>query len=68
MTCGPWGPELGTRLDAAKAWRLAPAQLCSAQKGNTIRSTWYFLEISESNPALTHRERNARLTEGCAKG
>ena len=67
MTCARWGLKLGTRLDASKAWRLVPARLRSAQRENAIRSTWYFLEISESNPALTHRERNAHLTGGCAK-
>lgn len=66
MTCARWGPKLGTRLDAAKARSLVPARLRRAQRENAIRSTWYFLEISDSNPALTHREKNAPLTGGCA--
>lgn len=70
MTCGPVGTQAGHRLDAAQARRLVPAQLCSAQekKGNAIRSTWYFLEISESNPALTRRERSASHREAMLKG
>lgn len=65
MTCGPTGIPAGPRLDAAQAWRLALAQLCSAQRGNAIRSTWYFLEISESNPALTRHERSASHRRLC---
>lgn len=61
----PVGTQAGHRLDAAQAWRLVPAQLGSAQKGNAIRSTWYFLEISESNPALTRRERSASHRRLC---
>lgn len=66
--CGLLGPELGTGLDAAKAWSLATVQLCCAHKENMIRSTWCLLETSESNPVLTHRERSAHLTGVYAKG
>ena len=61
----PVGAGAGHPADAAEAWRLAPSS-AAALKENTIRSTWNFLEISESNPALTHRERSAHLTGGCA--
>lgn len=46
----------------------SPGRFYSQKKENAIRSTWNFLEISESNPALTRREKSAHLTGGCVNG